>query len=164
MHDSSPGPLVFSGKLILGLGLLGLVRFIPETMVWGLPGGGFYLRIVLLDILCAVLSITGGFGLVRAHRWAMEVACAAVGAQFSVSVLWMIHFLPWVGRSGEALPRLMFYGITLLLSPYLAIRLVNTAKSQAHSDHVSERFSRMLTLILAAVIGFTASIIIRYLD
>ena len=127
------------GLLILALGILGMLRVIPE-MISIRGANRLYWIVVVLDLMLAVMTVLAGAGVRRGDPRAPRMALLAAGVVVSTSIGWGVILAPEVasafsGRPQHSntlvlMPRLLFYLIAVLFWPYATRAIVQSAEPE----------------------------------
>lgn len=168
--DPSARWKVIAGRFAVGLGVLGVVRLVPEMMVFGFPGTGIYNHVCLVDVLLSVLSIFGGVRIVKRLSRGSSIICAVAGAQVVTSIMWLVKLFPGITFASrnygdaELGIRCVFYAISIIVWPYVCIRLIGGASSRSHPNALPERFELLLSSVVSAVAAFFLNALIIWWD
>jgi hypothetical protein len=106
--------------VFLGMGVLDLIRLVPEVLQFGSPKA-LYLQVVANDVLIGSVAVAAGIGLSRGAEWGWALGLAAWGAVASNSFLMMFALVilePGSTRVDALIPRFAFYVASLLVVPY----------------------------------------------
>ncbi len=103
---------------MLALGMTNILLLIQQ-MRWG----GSFDSLAAIDGAGGLLAIAGGLGLMKPRRWGWALTMAAWGALVANAAVycWMFRlvFTEGLGEGTvDLIPRLLFYPLVLLLSPY----------------------------------------------
>lgn len=116
------------GWLTLGLGTADVLRLVAELVTVGFAAKQFYYLTVLVDLVLGGFGVVLGFRLTRDGRPTWAASVALWGAWVGNSVVFFSSILYYVldhyesgGLSRDLLlgPRMLFYVLTLLLSPWV---------------------------------------------
>jgi hypothetical protein len=117
------------GWLTFGLGAADVLRLVAEMVSVGFAAKEFYYLTVLIDLVLGGLGVVFGFRLTRDGRPTWAASVVLWGAWVGNSVVFFSSILYWVldhyasqRLSGDLQvlgPRLLFYVLTLVLSPWV---------------------------------------------
>lgn len=118
--------LVLVAWITFVLGVVDVVRCIPEALtVWG-QMNLVYFGVLCSDFAAAILALIAGSGLRKQRQWAWEPAAVCWGVLSGNSAVLLMKVLPAfvreIGRGYDWLifaPRIIFYSASLLLLPYV---------------------------------------------
>jgi hypothetical protein len=141
------------GRCIVALGIIGIVRVIPEMLQLSRTRP-LYWMVAILDVAFAVLMILAGEGLRREKDWGSRWAPRVAGLVLGTSLGWGVLLTSDILRNFAALhgqwmilaPRLFFYLIAIAFLPYGARVMIRSASSDM-------RRSRMIGLAEGMTLG-----------
>lgn len=147
------------GKLLLALGVIGLIRLLPEILQLSRISHDFAL-IVTMDAVLAFATAAAGEGLWHGKKWAPKLALRTAGVVLATSigmVVLMVRYMaahPGVDILGIA--RLLYYALAIALWPYGVRTVIVSApepsrKSMKVSFFLWLVFGIPLALVLMAV-------------
>jgi len=127
----------------LALGVIGLVRLIPELHELQ-SSKTVYWIVVVLDTVLSAMTISAGQGLRRGSPWAPRLALWATGLVLTTSLGWGVLLTPEVVRGLEyyrssynwvLVPRLLFYMIAIVFIPYAFWVIVASAPKESRKSY-----------------------------
>jgi hypothetical protein len=125
------------GRFLIALGVAGVLRLIPEAVSFGVRGQSTYVRILAMDAVLGILTLVGGWGLIRGRVWGIHTAVSAGGSMLVNSIAWGILLYPeihhdWLEWQNGNAPlnrvagfgaRMLFYAVTTCFWP-LGLRIL----------------------------------------
>jgi len=137
IRDASLRPL---GVVVMAIGVLGLVRLVPEFVSFRKHLSSTYCFILMADVALSGLSLGAGLGMHRGWKYGATLTCLAAGGAALVNALVLLGWLGlrnldtirggyWHGILVIA-PRMVYYVLTLGFWPY-GIRIAFKSLPQA---------------------------------
>jgi hypothetical protein len=110
------------GKLILALGIIGLLRLLPEALQASRIHR-IYALVLTVDAVLAMGTAVAGEGLIRGKPWAPKLALRMAGVLLSTSVglgafIARTITANWSLAGVDILARMLYYVIALVFWPY----------------------------------------------
>src|SRR5688572_24768435 len=110
------------GKVMVALGLVGLVRLLPEILQIGRTSQ-YYAMLVTADAVLAVLTGAAGEGLWKGKPWAPRLALRTGGVLLATSLGLGLLMAPILVSPGGVLrlgilARLLYYAVSVAFWPY----------------------------------------------
>jgi len=145
------------GKFVLALGIIGLVRMLPEA----LQASRFqrvYAVVMTVDAILAIATGVAGDGLMQGKPWAPKLALRTAGVVLSTSVGLGMFIVRTVAANWDLfdvgiLSRMLYYVIAIVFWPYGVRTLIRAAPADAWR-------SWMLNFILWLVAGIPLALIV----
>ena len=147
-------PLPRLGKFLLALGVIGLIRLIPEVLQISKV---FHIHAMFftIDAVLALMTAAAGEGLRHGKGWAPKLAMRAAGVMLSTSVGMMVFIVHWLTEhrfrmfDPHVVSRMLYYVLAVAFWPY-AVRTVIVAAPEASRAALKASFIIWLILGIPA--------------